>query len=70
MTTKVLEERLYSLLGEMEADPAGRYVHRPAFHALLSEMEAAGMAVPERLYDLDQQLIEEGEEANFDNMPV
>lgn len=43
---------------------------QPELGRVLQELEQAGTAVPARLRNLHEQLLEEAIEAQFDNLPI
>lgn len=68
--TKTLAQELHDLLDRIEQHPVDRHLLQPELHRLLARMKAAGEEVPERLREFDQKLVEEGVEAQFDNLPL
>ena len=68
--TDLLNE-LKTLKGRiLKADIETRYRFQPRLGALIARLEAQGVAVPEDLRALDEELQAEAVEAQFDNMPV
>lgn len=53
-----------------QASPEIRLKMQPDFGRVLQELEQAGTAVPARLRNLHEQLLEEAIEAQFDNLPI
>lgn len=52
------------------ASSSTRLRMQPEFGRVLQELEQAGTAVPARLRNLHEQLLEEAIEAQFDNLPI
>ena len=50
--------------------PDRRLALQPEFGRVLQELEQAGTAVPARLRNLHELLLEEAIEARFDNLPI
>ncbi|MDR9392983.1 hypothetical protein [Roseovarius sp. SYSU LYC5161] len=66
-----LKSELDRLIEMIEAsDGATRHVHHPALRRLIERMEEAGQKVPCAVQDLDEELLAEAIEAQFDNVPV
>jgi len=68
------EERLQNeatkLLDDLRRAGDKRHLLQPRLHALLHDMEMHGLPVSATLRQLDQDLLDEAVEAQFDNMPV
>ncbi|WP_163025759.1 hypothetical protein [Chachezhania antarctica] len=52
------------------AGNSGRMSYQREFCSVLQKMRAAGMVVPSRLKTLEEALLNERCEADFDNLPV
>ncbi len=52
------------------ASAEARLRMQPKLGKVLQELEQAGTAVPARLRNLHEQLLEEAIEAQFDNLPI
>jgi predicted transcriptional regulator len=52
------------------ATKAERLALKPDFCAAIAGLEAEGLPVPSRMRRLEQSLIDEAIEAQFDNMPI
>ena len=52
------------------ASSAKRLELQPELDRLLRQLEGEGTAVPRRLRNLHQQLLDEAMEAKFDNLPI
>jgi len=49
---------------------ARRYYHQPRLARLIERMEARGESVPSDIRCLNEELVNDAIEAQFDNMPV
>ncbi|MCR9148096.1 MAG: hypothetical protein NXH74_12990 [Rhodobacteraceae bacterium] len=54
----------------MDLDAAERYRMQPRLAGLLGQLREAGQPVPSELRRLNDELLAEAIEAQFDNMPV
>lgn len=52
------------------SSPDDRLKLQPEFGRVLQELEQNGAAIPARLRNLHEQLLEEAIEARFDNLPI
>lgn len=52
------------------ASPERRLRLQPEFGKVLKQLEIAGGAIPARLRNLHDQLLDEAIEARFDNLPI
>ncbi len=60
-----------ALCSRIEAAPEERrHLFQSDLHALVERALRAGMALPPKVRELDEQLTEAAIEAQFDNMPV
>ena len=69
------EQKFLNLIDELEKEIAeatgdDRHEMQAELHKTVEKMRAAGIEVPARLRELDNEAIEEEIEDRFDNMPV
>ena len=69
------KESFMELIAKLEAEITAAtgedaQVMQDQLHQLVEQLRRDGKAVPQRLRDLDQQLIDDAVETQFDNMPV
>lgn len=71
MAEKKFLELIDQLEAEIEAAEDGaREKMQAQLHAVVAQMKAKGLEVPQRLQQLDYELADEEVETLFDNMPV
>ena len=70
MLKNPIEVRPNEVLTNIQNCPSNRHIHQPALHAILTNMRQAGMPVPHRLVELENSMLDEAVEAQFDNLPV
>jgi len=65
------QKRIRELTARINAaEPGTRHGLQPELERLIHELEAASVLVPPELRDLNEILLGEAIEAQFDNMPV
>ncbi|OUD10592.1 hypothetical protein BVC71_03620 [Marivivens niveibacter] len=70
MLKNPFEARLNEVLSKIQNSSAGRYKHQPALNAVLTNMRDSGLPIPHRLVELNNSMLDEAVEAQFDNLPV
>lgn len=71
MAERKFLELIEQIEAEIEAaDEGAREKMQAQLHAVVEQMKARGLEVPQRLQQLDNDLTDETVESMFDNMPV
>lgn len=70
MSTPLLEEIKLVRRQIRDLEAADRYRLQPRLAGLLGQLRTAGQPVPSELRRLNDELLDEAIEAQFDNMPV
>ena len=70
MLKNPFEARLNEVLSNIQNCAAGRHQHQPALDAVLTKMRESGLPIPHRLVELNNSMLDEAVEAQFDNLPV
>lgn len=70
MSTLLLQDLKHVRRQITDLDPAERYRLQPRLAGLLGQLRETGQPVPSELCRLNEELLDEAIEAQFDNMPV